>query len=362
MTLLQETIARIRPLDDQAMRKAQERLDNLAIPRNSLGRLLTLARTVAGITGNARPSLKHKVIFTMAGDHGVVEEGVSAFPQQVTREMIHNFVRGGATINVLARHVGARVVVFDLGTAADFTGLVAAGKIVNKKVAYGTQNFARTRAMTRDQAVQAVEAGIQAVEEEAPRGMDILGLGDMGIGNTTPSSAIIAVFSGRPAREVTGRGTGIDDATFAKKVEVIERAIALHHPDPADALDVLSAVGGFEIGGIAGAALGAAARRIPVVVDGLIATAGGLIAAHLAPQAKDYLIASHRSVEAGHRVMLEHLGLQPLLDLDLRLGEGTGAALAINLIEASVKIMIEVLTFQEAKVTEGCIAPPGVQL
>jgi len=362
VTLLQETIARIGPLDDQAMRKAQERLDNLAIPRNSLGRLLTLARTVAGITGNARPSFKHKVIFTMAGDHGVVEEGVSAFPQQVTREMIHNFVRGGATINVLARHVGARVVVFDLGTAADFTGLVAARKIVNKKVAYGTQNFARTRAMTRDQAVQALEAGIQAVEEEFPRGMDILGLGDMGIGNTTPSSAIIAVFSGRPAREVTGRGTGIDDATFAKKVEVIERAIALHHPDPADALDVLSAVGGFEIGGIAGAALGAAARRIPVVVDGLIATAGGLIAAHLAPQAKDYLIASHRSVEVGHRVMLEHLGLQPLLDLDLRLGEGTGAALAINLIEASVKIMTEVLTFQEAKVTEGCIAAPSAQL
>jgi nicotinate-nucleotide--dimethylbenzimidazole phosphoribosyltransferase len=292
----------------------------------------------------------------------VVEEGVSAFPQQVTREMIHNFVRGGATINVLARHVGARVVVFDLGTAADFRELAAARKIVNKKVAYGTQNFARTRAMTRDQAVQAVEAGIQAVEEEAPRGMDILGLGDMGIGNTTPSSAIIAVFSGRPAREVTGRGTGIDDATFAKKVEVIERAIALHHPDAADALDVLSAVGGFEIGGIAGAALGAAARRIPVVVDGLIATAGGLIAARLAPQAKDYLIASHRSVEVGHRVMLEHLGLQPLLDLDLRLGEGTGAALAINLIEASVKIMIEVLTFQEAKVTEGCVVPPGAHL
>ena len=360
MKLLQETIARIQPLDEAAMRKAQERLDNLAIPRNSLGRLLSLARTVAGITGNTRPSFKHKVIFTMAGDHGVVEEGVSAFPQQVTREMVYNFARGGATINVLARHVGARVVVFDLGTAADFTELVAARKIVSKKVAPGTRNFARVRAMTREQAIQALEAGIQAVEEEAPKGMDILGLGDMGVGNTTPSSAIIAVFSGRPAREVTGRGTGIDDATFAKKVAAIERGIALHRPNPNDALDVLSAVGGFEIGGIAGAALGAAARRIPVVVDGLIATAGGLIAARLAPRAKDYIIASHRSVEAGHRVMLEHMGLQPLLDLDLRLGEGTGAALAINLVEASIKIMTGVLTFEEAKVTEGRVAPPPV--
>jgi nicotinate-nucleotide--dimethylbenzimidazole phosphoribosyltransferase len=272
--------------------------------------------------------------------------------------MVYNFVRGGATINVLARHVGARVVVFDMGTAADFRELVAARKIVDKKVAPGTRNFARTRAMTREQAVQAVEAGIQAVAEETPKGMDILGLGDMGIGNTTPSSAIIAVFSGRPVREVTGRGTGIDDATFAKKVAAIERGLALHKPNPADALDVLSAIGGFEIGGIAGAALAAAARRIPVVVDGLIATAGGLIAAHLAPQAKDYIIASHRSVEVGHRVMLDHLGLQPLLDLDLRLGEGTGAALAITLVEASIKVMTEVLTFQEASVTEGRVANP----
>ncbi len=357
MKLLQETLSRIGPLDQAAMHKAQERLDNLAIPRNSLGRLITLARALAGITGNTRPAFRHKVIFTMAGDHGVVEEGVSAFPQQVTREMVHNFVRGGATINVLARHAGARVIVMDLGSAADFSDLVAAGKIVSKKIAAGTRNFTRVRAMTRDQAVQALEAGIEAVEEVLPNGLDLLGLGDMGVGNTTPSSAIIAAFSGRPVREVTGRGTGIDDATFARKVDAIERGLALHKPNPADALDVLSAVGGFEIGGIGGAALGAAARRIPVILDGFIATAGGVIAAHLCPRVKDYIIASHRSVEVGHRIMLEHVGLQPLLDLDLRLGEGTGAALAMNIVEASIRIMTDVLTFEEASVTEGRVFP-----
>lgn len=353
MGLLEETIARINPLDESAMRQAQQRLDNLVMPRNSLGRLITLARHMAGITGNPKPPYKHKVIFTMAGDHGVVAEGVSAFPQQVTREMVYNFVRGGAAINVLARHVGARVVVVDMGTAADLSDLVSTRKIVSKKIALGTQNFTRTRAMTKEQARHAVEAGIQVVEEIAPQGLDMLGLGDMGIGNTTPTSAIIAVFSGRPVREVTGRGTGIDDATFERKVQAIERGIALHRPNPQDALDVLSAVGGFEIGGIAGATLGAAARRIPVIIDGFIATAGALIAVKLAPQAKAYIIASHRSVEVGHRVMLEIMGLQPLLDLDMRLGEGTGAALAMNLVEASIKIMTEVLTFQEAKVTEG---------
>jgi nicotinate-nucleotide--dimethylbenzimidazole phosphoribosyltransferase len=356
--LLEETISRIGSLDEAAMCKAQERLDNLAIPRHSLGRLTRLARVVAGITGNARPPFKHKVIFTMAGDHGVVEEGVSAFPQQVTKEMVHNFVRGGAAINVLARHVGARVVVVDMGTAADLGDLVKAGKIVSKKVAAGTRNFARHRAMTREQAVQAIEAGIRTVGEAGGAGLDLMGVGDMGIGNTTPSSAIIAAFSGRPAREVTGRGTGIDDATFDKKVQVIERALAMHKPDPADALDVLSAVGGFEIAGIAGAVLAGAARRVPVVIDGFIATAGAVVAVHLAPQVKDFIIASHRSVEVGHRVMLTHLGLHPLLDLDLRLGEGTGAALGISLVEASIKIMTEMLTFDEARVTEGRMSPP----
>jgi nicotinate-nucleotide--dimethylbenzimidazole phosphoribosyltransferase len=356
-TLLEETIKCIAPLDETAMRKAQERLDNLAIPRNSLGRLISLARTVAGMTASASPRFTNKIIFTMAGDHGVVAEGVSAFPQQVTREMVYNFVRGGAAINVLARHVGARVVVVDMGTAADFSDLVAARRIISRKVAPGTRNLARERAMTREQAVQAIVSGIQVVEEVASDGLDIMGVGDMGIGNTTPSSAIIAVFSGRPAREVTGRGTGIDDATFQRKVEAVERALALHRPKPTDALDVLSAVGGFEIGGIAGAILAGAARRVPVVIDGFIATAGALIATSLAPRAKDYLIAAHRSVEIGHGVMLHHMGLQPLLDLDMRLGEGTGAALGISLVEASIKVMTDVLTFEEAKVTEGRVTP-----
>ncbi len=349
MTTLQELIAAIPPLDTEAMRQAAARQDMLTKPQGSLGRLERLSIQVAGITGNPRPRIVHKVITTMAGDHGVVEEGVSAFPQEVTPQMVYNFLRGGAAINVLARHVGARVVVVDMGVAAD---LEPHPELVDRKVARGTNNIARGPAMTREQAEQAILNGAAVVEAELARGLDILGTGDMGIGNTTPSAAIAAAITGRAPGEIVGRGTGVDDAGLARKVAAVQRALAVNHPDPYDGLDVLAKVGGFEIGGLAGAMLAAAAHRRPVVVDGFISTAAALIAVTLAPQVRPYLIAAHRSQEKGHRIMLEWLGLEPVLDLDLRLGEGTGAALAIGVVEAACKVLDEMATFAEAGVSE----------
>lgn len=349
MVRLQQIIRQIKPLDTQAMRLARARQDTLTKPQGSLGRLEELSIQVAGIQGRARPVIRNKVIVTMAADHGVVEEGVSLFPQEVTAQMVLNFLRGGAGINVLARHVGARVVVVDIGVAQE---LEPHPDLVSRKVALGTGNIAHGPAMSRQRAVEAVEAGIEVVEGELAKGMDILGVGDMGIGNTTASSAIAAAITGAPVARVTGRGTGVDEERLRHKIEVIERALEVNRPDPADPLDVLSKVGGFEIGGLAGAILGAAAHRVPAVLDGFITGAAALIAVGLAPQVRDYLIASHRSVEVGHSLVLEHLGLKPLLDLDLRLGEGTGAALGIFLVEAAVKILSEMATFAEAGVSE----------
>lgn len=346
---LESLIAQIRPLDVQAMRAAQARQDTLTKPPGSLGRLEALSVQVAGITGNPRPRLRHKAIVTMAGDHGVVAEGVSAYPQEVTAQMVFNFLRGGAAINVLARHVGARVVVVDMGVAAD---LGDPPGLVNKKVARGTENIARGPAMTREQAEQAILAGAEVVEAELEKELDILGVGEMGIGNTTPSAAIAAAITGRSPGEIVGRGTGVDDAALARKVAAVQRALAVNRPDPHDGLDVLAKVGGFEIGGMAGAMLAAAAHRVPVVVDGFISTAAALIAVTLAPQVRPYLIAGHRSREKGHRIMLDWLGLEPVLDLDLRLGEGTGAALAMGVVEAACKILDEMATFAEAGVSE----------
>jgi nicotinate-nucleotide--dimethylbenzimidazole phosphoribosyltransferase len=349
MDKLQNTINRIRPLDQEAMRQAQVRQDNLTKPQGSLGLLEGLSVKVAGIQGVAQPKIRDKVIVTMAGDHGVVAEGVSLFPQEVTAQMVYNFLRGGAGINVLARHVGARVVVVDMGVATD---LEPHPDLWVKKVAYGTKNMAQGPAMSRGEAIQSIEAGIDMVESELSRGMDIVGTGDMGIGNTTPSSAIVAALTGAPVADVTGRGTGIDDEQLAHKVETIEQALAVNRPDPANPLDVLAKVGGLEIGGIVGVVLGAVACRLPVVIDGFISGTGALIAAGLAPQVKDYLIAAHLSVELGHRLVLERLGLIPLLNLKMRLGEGTGAALGISLVEAAVKILNEMATFADAGVSE----------
>jgi nicotinate-nucleotide--dimethylbenzimidazole phosphoribosyltransferase len=348
MDKLQSTLNRIRPLDQEAMRQAQARQDNLTKPQGSLGLLEELSVKVAGIQGVAQPRIRDKVIVTMAGDHGVAAEGVSLFPQEVTAQMVYNFLRGGAGINVLARHVGARVVVVDMGVATD---LESHPELLAQKVAYGTKNMAQGPAMSREEAIQSIEAGIEIVESELSRGMDIVGTGDMGIGNTTPSSAIAAAFTGAPVADVTGRGTGIGDEQLTYKVETIERALAVNRPDPAEPLDVLAKVGGLEIGGIAGVVLGAAAHRLPVVIDGFISGAGALVAAGLAPQVKDYLIAAHLSVERGHRLVLERLRLTPLLNLNLRLGEGTGAALGISLVEAAVKVLNEMATFADAGVS-----------
>ena len=350
--LLEEVRDGIRPVEPAWRQKARTHLDNLAIPRGSLGNLLDLAEQLVAIKETMTPSVKRKMVVTMAGDHGVVAEGVSAFPQEVTPQMVRNFVAGGAAINTLAEVSGAGVTVVDMGVAADLTELSEQKKILSYKIAYGTQNMAKGPAMTRKQAVQSLEAGIEIARLLVEGGIELLGTGDMGIGNTTPSSAILAVFSGRSPRQVTGRGTGIGDSAFENKIRVIETAIDINQPDPEDALDVLSKVGGFEIGGIAGLILGAAYYRVPVIIDGLISSAGALLAQHLAPSSIDYMIAAHQSVEPGHRYMLEVLGLKPILNLNLRLGEGTGAALAMPIVETASRIMYKMLTFTDAEVTD----------
>ena len=347
--LLSNTIAMIKPLDKEAMAEARSRQDLLTKPQGSLGRLEELSIQLAGIQGKPIPQIRHKAIITMAGDHGVVAEGVGNWPQEVTAQMIYNFLRGGAGINVLARHAGARVVVVDMGVAAK---LEPHPHLISKKVAPGTQNMCLGPAMTMEQAVTSIESGIGVVGAELAKGLDIVGTGDMGIGNTTASSAICAAMTGGAVAEVTGRGTGITDEQLAHKIEVIKRALAVNHPDPQQPLDVLAKVGGFEIGGLVGVMLAAAAYRIPVVIDGFISGAAALIATALAPQLKDFLIPAHVSAEAGHRVLLRHLGLKPLLDLGMRLGEGTGAALGIFLAEAAAKILAEMSTFAEAGVSE----------
>lgn len=335
-------------LDRPLMQQAQARLDHLTKPLGSLGRLESLATQIVGITRNATPRLSQKAIITMAADHGVAHEGVSAYPQVVTQQMVANFLRGAAAINVLARHVGARVVVVDMGVAGE---LPPHPDLVSRKIGHGTGNITRGPAMTREQACAAIQAGCDLVEREVARGADIVGTGDMGIGNTTASSAITAAMTGSPVEQVTGRGTGIDDAAYARKLHAIQRALAVNRPDPSDPVQVLAAVGGFEIAGLVGVILGGARARRPVVVDGFISGAAALIAAGLAPRVTGYLLASHRSQEPGHRLALGHLGLEPLLDLRLRLGEGTGAALAMSLAEAACKVLAEMATFEEAGVT-----------
>jgi nicotinate-nucleotide--dimethylbenzimidazole phosphoribosyltransferase len=348
MSKLQDVIKNIKPVDESRTAAIQARLDNLTKPQGSLGRLEELARRYCLITGKDKPEIQNKIIFTFAGDHGVASEGVSAYPKEVTPQMVYNFLRGGAAVNVLARHCGARVIVVDMGVDHEFE---PADGLEIRKIARGTRNMAIGPAMTRDEAERAILAGVDLVEQYKDN-LDIIGTGDMGIGNTTPSSAIVSVIIGTDPELVTGRGTGIDDAALKGKVAVIKKAIAVNRPDPRDAIDVLSKVGGFEIAGISGLLLGAALHRIPVVVDGFISTAGALIAAELNPFVKEYIIAGHQSVEIGHRKMLEHLEQRPLLDLNLRLGEGTGAALGISLVEAGVRILMEMATFADAGVTE----------
>lgn len=349
MTKIESVVAAIKPINEAWYTTAQKHLDSLTKPPGSLGRFEEFSRRLVAIAENRKPAVDRKVIFTFAGDHGVVEEGVSAYPKEVTPQMVLNFLRGGAAINVLARHSGAEVVVIDIGVDHDFGALEG---LVDRKVVRGTKNFMRGPAMTRDEAVRCIEAGIGLAEEFAGKGYQLFGTGDMGIGNTTPSSAIASVLTGRPVADVTGKGTGITDESLVRKIRVIEAGIKLNNPDPGDAIDVLAKVGGAEIGGIAGLILGAAGRRIPVVVDGFISTAGALIAFALCPTVADYLFAAHTSVEQGHRLMLEKMGLRPILDLGFRLGEGTGAAVAMHLIEGGLRIYSEMATFGDAGVSD----------
>jgi nicotinate-nucleotide--dimethylbenzimidazole phosphoribosyltransferase len=354
MSDLTKLRSRIGPPDTGAEVEARRRLDQLTTPPGSLGRLEELAVRLAGIAGTCPPPLRDPVIFTLAGDHGVVAQGVSAYPQIVTAQMVENFLRGGAAVNVLARHAAARVVVADLGVASP---LAPHPDLRDLKVAPGTADMTRGPAMTRGQAIQAIEAGIGLVETEQLRGADLVGTGEMGIGNTTAASALVAALTGATAESVTGPGTGVDAAGRRRKVEAIRRALVHNAPDPADALDTLAKVGGLEIAGLVGVILAGAAHRLPVVLDGFIAGAAALVAVRLEPAARGSLIAAHRSAEPGHARVLEALGLEPYLELDMRLGEGTGAALCIDLARAAVSVLTEMATFKSAGVSDRADGP-----
>jgi nicotinate-nucleotide--dimethylbenzimidazole phosphoribosyltransferase len=322
----------------------QRHLDNLTKPPGSLGRLEALARDFGVMRGSADLVLKKRAIFTFAADHGVSRSGVSAYPREVTAQMVFNFLSGGAAINVLCRHYGIQNVVVDAGVDYEFAELP---ELIKRKVARGTQNFLEQPAMTEEQAIRSLQVGM-----DLSAGYDLVGTGDMGIGNTTSSAAILAVLAGLPAEEVVGRGTGVDDERLKHKTGVIKAAIERHKPDPNNALDVLTKIGGFEIGAIAGLILGAASRRIPVVVDGFISGAGAMIALGLAPACGDYLFFSHLSRERGHKRMMEFLDARPILDLDMCLGEGTGAAVAMDVITAAVRLYNEMATFESASVSK----------
>ncbi len=346
---VEEAVAGIAPADSNAMRAAEQRQDSLTKPPGSLGRLEELSVQLAGIFGTPQPRPRGKTLVVAAADHGVVAQGVTGYPQEVTAQMVLNFLSGGAAVSVMAKNAGVELVIVDAGVATplpDHPGLrsVSAGR--------GTADVSLGPAMTREQAEACVAAGVRLATDAAERGADIIGTGDMGIGNTTASSAITAALTGRPPEETTGRGTGRSNQEMRHKIGVVERALAVNRPDPADGLDVLAKVGGFEIGVLAGVVLGAARARRVVVLDGFISGAAGLIAHTLSPHVRDYMVAGHVSAEAGHRIVLSHLGLEPLLDLDMRLGEGTGAVLAMGLVEAAAACLADMATFAEAGVSD----------
>ena len=349
MTLLQRTCAAVVPASRHAAQQAQARMDNKTKPRGSLGRLEELACRLASIYGTPDPALPDNAVVVMAADHGVTDEGVSAYPQEVTGQMVRNFAAGGAAINVLARLQQARVVVVDMGTKAHLEDLAG---VRSYRLGPRTANFTRGPAMSREVAVRAVEFGIALAAELHETGVGLLAVGEMGIANTTAASAITAALLRMTPEQVTGRGTGVEDDRLRRKVWAVGQALAVNRPDPIDPLDVLAKVGGFEIAGLVGLILGAAARKVPVILDGFITGTAALVAAGLCPAAGEYLIASHRSAEPGHAFILRHLALQPLLELDMRLGEGTGAALALNLVEASLRVLREMATFEAAGVTD----------
>ena len=341
-------------MDGTWVQKARERTSQLLMPTRALGKLHDMGERLCGIQKTLKPSVGKKAFLVMAGDHGVMDEGVSAYPQVITGEMVKAFLNGGAGINILAPLVDARIRVVDMGIIPDVNPADTANGeyLINRKVAPGTANFTKGPAMTLEQAQQAIITGFQVASELFKDGIEILGTGDMGIGNTTPSAAVGTVITGESLDHMTGRGTGVDDEGLLKKKKAIEQGISLNRPNPQDGLDVLAKVGGFEIGGIAGCILAGAFHSRPVMIDGFISTAGALIAHTLCPAVADYVFAGHCSAEPGHKAMLSYLGLDPILNLGMRLGEGTGGALAMGILEGAAHIMGEMATFEEAGVTE----------
>ena len=344
---LQTLTANILDLDEESMAQIQVRLDSLTKPQGSLGQLEHLAKQLGGIQRTSNPKILKKAVLLMAGDHGVVEEGVSAFPQEVTPQMAYNIMNSGAAINVLARQANAEVFLTDVGIAFPIEG-----NIIHKRIANGTQNMAKGPAMSRREALQALLVGAEVAEEKIRSGYNLFATGELGIGNTTPSSAIVSLLTNSSIEDVVGRGTGIDDAGVIRKRSAIEQAIEVNQPDTTDALDILTKVGGLEIAAIAGSILQAAASHVPIIVDGFISTAGALIAAKLAPKSIAYMIPSHGSVEIGHLNALAGLGLDPILNLNMRLGEGTGAAITFYIVESALHILEEMATFADAGVSE----------
>ena len=347
--MIESIIATVRPLDDAAMQSARARQDMLTKPAGSLGRLEDLSVQLAGIARRCPPPIpQRKAVLVFAGDHGVTAQGVSAYPSAVTCQMVLNFLAGGAAINVLARQANARVVVVDAGVSGD---LPVTPGLIDGKIDRGTADISNGPAMTADQAYAALELGARVAQAEIDAGLDLLACGEMGIGNTTPASAIVGIVTGMPLERVTGMGTGIDADGLRRKAAVIRKALQVNQPNPADGLDILAKVGGFEIGAIAGAMLAGAAAGIPVLVDGFITGSAALIAATLHPMAKHYMIGAHQSTEPGHTATMSYLGLEPLLDLHMRLGEGTGAVLAMSVVEAAARILREMATFESAGVS-----------
>ncbi len=348
MSLLHRTMESIKPLNAQYFAQASERLDNLTKPKGSLGELEEYAMRIVAITENATPSLDKKAVFVLASDHGVVEEGISAYPKEVTKEMVYNFLNGCAGINALAKHAGVDVFVVDMGVDWHFE---KTDGLLTRKINNGTRNLAKEPAMTQGEAIRSIETGIVLAIEAAEKGYNLIAAGDMGIGNTTPSATVICALTGLNPKDVVGYGTGIGEEVWEHKIEVVKNALELYKADPDFPVDILAKVGGFEIGGIAGLILGGASRRIPVVVDGFVSTAGALVAMALCPPVKEYIFFSHKSAEGGHGLILKKLGVKPTLDLNMRLGEGTGAVLGMFVIEAAVKAYNEMATFDEAGVS-----------
>lgn len=345
---MEKWIQRIAPINEEAGKKARHHIDQLTKPQGSLGRLEETAIRLAEITGDMFPDVTPPGVIVFAGDHGIAEEGVSAYPKEVTSQMVLNFVNGGAAINVFARQIGATFHIVDMGVAQE---LPPKG-VISRKIRFGTANFLREDAMSREEAEQAIETGFAVAEQVIAQGAKCLILGEMGIANTSSSTAILAAVSGMDVAQITGRGSGIDESKWNHKWQIIERALAARIPDPNDPLDILSKVGGLEIGGMAGAILGAAAHRIPVILDGFICSSAAVLASMMCSHTKDYMMAAHLSQEPGHRRALEILQKKPFLDLDLRLGEGSGAALAFPLVEASARMIKEMATFSSAGVSD----------